>query len=161
MRSASEGRWSPTWLGSEIRCSYNCQTNLYVTVFRSIQKEKVILDIKDKAFAIFYHWYDHHSDLLRSKSHASLPSFHESDSCYESSYSGIVSSVMIFSCNLRLNLESLEDLKRRVDCLELSNRTYSTLPSHNDKILPEPEDELLSAKLWLFNRSKQINKEKS
>lgn len=81
-------------------------------------------------------------DLQRSKSHTSLLSLYESDSCYESSYS-----------------ESLEHLRRRVDHLELSN----TLQKQNNappQILPEPDDELLSAKLWLLNRSKQINKEK-
>ena len=58
-----------------------------------------------------------------------------------------------FSCFLIFNLESLEDLKRRVDCLELSNRN-DCQPQ-----IPELDDELRSAKLWLFNRSKQINNE--
>jgi len=82
-------------------------------------------------------------DLHRSKSHTSLLSLHEPDSCYESSYS-----------------ESLEHLKRRVDYLELSN-TFQKQNNVPRQILPEPDDELLSAKLWLLNRSKQINKEKS
>ena len=61
-----------------------------------------------------------------------------------------------FSYVMRLNLDSLEHLKRRVDCLEMSN----TLHIRNSlNTLPEPDDELLSAKLWLLNRSKQINKE--
>ena len=63
-----------------------------------------------------------------------------------------------FSYVLRFNLGSLEHLKRRVDYLELSN-TFQKQNNVTLQILPEPDDELLSAKLWLLNRSKQINKE--
>ena len=54
------------------------------------------------------------------------------------------------------NLESLEQLRRRVDCLEL---TSHNLAGPQMRQSPHPDDELLSAKLWLLNRSKQINKE--
>ena len=56
------------------------------------------------------------------------------------------------------NLESLEQLRRRVDCLELTSHNLAG-PHAQMRQSPHPDDELLSAKLWLLNRSKQINKE--
>ena len=70
----------------------------------------------------------------------------------------VLTTPILFICHKIYNLESLEHLKRRVDYLELSN-TFQKQNNVPRQILPEPDDELLSAKLWLLNRSKQINKE--
>ena len=160
MKGASGGRWSSTWWGSETKCFHKCQINHHSTVFGPTLREKVIQEYK-----VDLDWYL--LSLLTSSLFRS-PQKQVTHKPSEPTWAGQLLRVFLlrfwqhryFSFAIRFNVESLEHLKRRVDYLELSN-TFQKQNNVPRQILPEPDDELLSAKLWLLNRSKQINKEKS